>query len=53
MSQEYLAIKSGLTREYISKLENNHSSPTVETLTAICVVLGVPPSQLISRLESP
>ncbi|MEM9348269.1 MAG: helix-turn-helix transcriptional regulator [Planctomycetota bacterium] len=33
-SQGDLAAQSGLTREYISKLENNHASPTLDTLPA-------------------
>ena len=51
MSQEELAAQAGVTREYISKLENNHSSPTVDTLLAICNALDIQASQLIARIE--
>lgn len=51
MSQEELAAQAGVTREYISKLENNHSSPTVDTLLAICSVLDIRASQLIAKIE--
>ena len=51
ISQEELAAQAGVTREYISKLENNHSSPTVDTLLAICKALDIRASQLIAKIE--
>ena len=51
LSQQELAAQAGVTREYISKLENNRSSPTVDTLLAICSVLDIRASQLISKIE--
>ncbi|MEM6258209.1 MAG: helix-turn-helix transcriptional regulator [Planctomycetota bacterium] len=51
LSQQTLATKAGVTREYISKLENNRSSPTVDTLLAICGVLDIRASQLIAKIK--
>lgn len=51
LSQEQLAVQAGVTREYISKLENGRSSPTVDTLLAICSALGIKASQLIAKIE--
>ena len=51
LTQEQLAAKAGLTREYVSILENNRRSPTVDTLFALCKALRVKPSNLIRRVE--
>ena len=51
LSQEQLAAQAGVTREYISKLENGRSSPTVDTLLAICSALGIKASQIIAKIE--
>ena len=52
MTQEDVAAKAGISREYLSKIENDHSSPTVETFLSICKALGVPASKIIARLET-
>ncbi|MFD1466392.1 helix-turn-helix domain-containing protein [Lapidilactobacillus mulanensis] len=41
LTQEELGERTDLTKGYISQLENNQSSPTVETLEDILTVLGV------------
>ena len=50
-SQEQLAEKAGVHRTYISLLERNIKSPTLDVLFRICKALGVKPSRLVSRLE--
>lgn len=52
MSQEELAAKSSLHRTYISLLERNKKSPTLDSLFRICKALGISASSLISRLEA-
>lgn len=41
LTQEELGERTDLTKGYISQLENDQSSPTVETLQDILTVLGV------------
>jgi len=52
LSQESLADKSGLHRTYISLLERNKKSPTLETLFHICQALGVSTAGLIKKVEA-
>lgn len=51
LSQEQLALRAGVDRTYVSMLEREIHSPTVDTLFALCRVLGVRPSQIMSRVE--
>ena len=51
MSQEKLAFDVGLDRTYISHLESNKKSPTVDTLFKICRALKVPISEILARVE--
>lgn len=52
LTQEDLAFKAGLSRNYISLLELDQKSPTVNVLLRICKTLGVKPSKVIARIES-
>ncbi len=38
-------------RTYISMLERDKGSPTLETLFRLCDVLGIMPSDLVKRVE--
>lgn len=51
LTQEELAFKAGLERTYISLLERNLRSPTLDTLIPLCRVLGVRASEVVSRIE--
>jgi len=51
LTQEELAFKSALSRNYISLLELNQKSPTVETLQRICNALRIRPSKLLARVD--
>ena len=52
MSQSKLAHVAGLTREYISVLENGHQSPTLATLLTISKALKVKAADLVRQIES-
>lgn len=41
MTQETLAFEAELDRTYISRLEHNKKSPTLDTLFRICDALGI------------
>jgi len=51
MTQEELSFVAGIDRTYISQLEHNHKSPTVDVLFRICDALGVSPSKLLANVE--
>lgn len=51
MTQERLAFTAGVDRAYISQLENDHKSPTVDVLFLLCDALGTRPSVLLARVE--
>ena len=51
LTQEELAFKAGISREYVSMLEGDKKSPTVETLFRVCKALGVRPSSIIAKIE--
>ncbi len=51
LTQEALAFRAGLDRSYISQLEHDHKSPTIDTLFLICDALEVRASEIIARVE--
>jgi transcriptional regulator with XRE-family HTH domain len=51
LSQEQLAFRAGLDRTYISQLENDRKSPTVQTLFRLCEAMKASPATVIARLE--
>jgi transcriptional regulator with XRE-family HTH domain len=51
VTQEKLSFAANIDRSYISQLENNKKSPTLDVLFRLCNVLGVAASELIARVE--
>lgn len=51
MTQEELSFAAEIDRTYVSMLENNKKSPTVDVLLRICKALGVSASDVIARVE--
>jgi transcriptional regulator with XRE-family HTH domain len=51
LTQEELAFKASVHRTYISLLERNIKSPTLNMLFRLCGVLKVPVSELVARVE--
>ena len=51
-TQERLAFEAELDRTYISQLENNKKSPTLDVLFRICQALGIRASELIEHVET-
>ena len=52
LTQEQLSYSAGVDRSYVSLLENNKKSPTVDLLYRICDALGVSASDLLVRVEA-
>jgi len=50
-TQEELSFDAGLHRTYISQLENDKKSPTLDVLFRLCDALGTRASVLIARVE--
>jgi transcriptional regulator with XRE-family HTH domain len=51
MTQEELAFEADVDRTFLSRLENNRMSLTLETLFRLSDALGIPASTLIARVE--
>lgn len=51
MTQEEVALAGGIDRPYLSQLENDHKSPTVDMLFRICKALSVKASDILARVE--
>jgi transcriptional regulator with XRE-family HTH domain len=51
LTQETLAFKAGLSRQYVSLLELNEKSPTVDTLIRLCRAMGVSAGKIVARVE--
>ena len=52
LTQEQLAAKADISREYVSQLERDRQSPTVDMLLRICRILGASPSKIIESIEN-
>ncbi len=54
ISQVQLENKTGIKREYLSKIENSElKNPTYNTLRKICTVLGISLTELVQTEEEP
>jgi len=51
LTQEALAFAADVDRTYVSYLENDQKSPTIEMLGKLCRELKLPVSELIKRAE--
>ena len=51
LTQEDLAFRAGVHRTYISYLEHDKYSPSVDMLFRLCDALAMTPSSLIARVE--
>jgi transcriptional regulator with XRE-family HTH domain len=51
LTQEALADAAGVHRTYVSLLERELKSPTVDVLFRLCRAVGVRPSELLARFE--
>lgn len=51
LTQEQLSFRAGLSRPYVSMLERELKSPTVDVLFRVCDAVGIRASELIRRVE--
>ena len=53
LSQTHISQRTGLLRSYISRVENGHTIPSVETLEKFAQALGIPLYQLFHDTDQP
>jgi len=51
MTQEELAAKASLTREYVSLLERDKRTPTIEVFIRLVRAVGLSPAEVIAKIE--
>ncbi|MDX1683206.1 MAG: helix-turn-helix transcriptional regulator [Phycisphaeraceae bacterium] len=51
LTQQELADRAGVTREYVSMLERSRRQPTVDVLLRLCKALSTPASEIVAALE--
>lgn len=51
LTQEQVAARARISREYVSQLERNRQSPTVDMLLKVCRILGTSAGRMISKIE--
>ena len=52
LSQRNLALRAGLNRSYLSRLENAKNDPRLEIVGKLAKVLGVTPAQLLDAEQA-
>lgn len=52
LTQEQVAARARISREYVSQLERNRQSPTVDMLLRVCRILGVPAANIVGKVEA-
>ncbi len=51
LTQEKLAFKAGVSRQYVSLLELNAKSPTVDLLIRLCRAMDASAGKIVARVE--
>jgi transcriptional regulator with XRE-family HTH domain len=51
LSQERLALRAGVDRGYVSEIELERKSPTVDMLIRLCRVMNARPSEILAEIE--
>jgi transcriptional regulator with XRE-family HTH domain len=51
LTQEELAFKANISREYVNYVERDKRNITVKTLAKVCKALGISPGKLILKVE--
>ena len=52
LTQEQLALEAGVDRTYISQLEHDKKSPTIQMLFRLCRAMKASPTKIVSLLEA-
>lgn len=52
MTQEQLSFKANVHRTYISQLEHDKKSPTLDMLFRLCDAMGASAAKIVARVEA-
>jgi transcriptional regulator with XRE-family HTH domain len=51
ITQEEVAARAGVSREYVSMLEAGKNTPTIDVFIRLCQAVEASPADVITRLE--
>ncbi len=51
LTQEEVAFRAGISREYLGQIERGQKAPTVHVFLRVCKAMKVSASQLLGRVE--
>ena len=51
LTQEQLGFEAGISRQYVSLLELEQKSPTLDVLLRLCKAMGVSAGTIVKRVE--
>jgi len=51
MTQEQLGFEAGISRQYVSLLELDEKSPTLDLLIRVCRAMGVSAGKIVQQVE--
>lgn len=51
LTQEQVANKARVSREYVSMLESGKNVPTIDVFIRLCRAVGASPAEVITKLE--
>jgi len=52
LTQEELAFRAGISRQYVSLLELDQKSPTLDVLIRLCKAMDASAAEIVSRVEN-
>jgi transcriptional regulator with XRE-family HTH domain len=53
LTQEQVAAKANITREYVGLLERDEYNPTVDVLMRVCAAIGTKAWLVVKKVEEP
>lgn len=51
LTQEEVAARANVTREYVSMLESNKNTPTIEVFIRLCRAVQASPADVVAKIE--
>lgn len=51
LTQEEVGVRAGVSREYVSMLEAEKNSPTIDVFLRLCHAVGAKPADVVTDLD--